>query len=103
MQVHFNQIYPGKSGYPEEFRRQLRDLVETVVANYKEVKNLWKKSEHIYCTREIDYGYSEFSSDQIWELKILTQKAGKYMELLLNVLADAEVFLTYIRRWRYNL
>lgn len=67
--IHFNQIYPGKSGYPEEFRRQLRDLVETVIANYKEVKNLWKKSEHIYCTREIDYGYSEFCSDQIWELK----------------------------------
>ena len=67
--IHFNQIYPGKSGYPEEFRRQLRDLVETVVANYKEVKNLWKKSEHIYCIREIDYGYSEFCSDQIWELK----------------------------------
>ena len=67
--VHFNQIYPGKMGYPEDFRKQLRDMVETVVAKYLGVNNLWKKADHLYCNREIYYGYGEFDSDKIWQLK----------------------------------
>ena len=67
--IHFNQIYPGKSSYPEDFRKQLRDMVETVVAKYLDKNNIWKKAEHIYCARDIYYGYGEFENDRIWQLK----------------------------------
>jgi hypothetical protein len=67
--IHFNQIYPGKSSYPEDFRKQLRDMVETIVAKYLGKNNIWKKAEHIYCSRDIYYGYGEFESDRIWQLK----------------------------------
>lgn len=67
--IHFNQIYPGKDSYPNDFRKQLRDMVETVVAKYKDVENMWKKSEDQWCSRDIYYGYGEFCSDQIWRLK----------------------------------
>lgn len=67
--IHFNQIYPGKATYPQEFRKQLRDMVETLVANYLEVDNMWVKDTMCDCYRDFCYGYGEFDSDNIWRLK----------------------------------
>lgn len=67
--VHFNQIYPGKSAYPEDFRKQLRDKVETVIADYLEMPNIWVKTTDSWCAREIYYGYGEFDSFNIWKIK----------------------------------
>jgi len=67
--IHFNQIYPGKDAYPEEFRKQLRDKVETVVATYLDTTNMWVKAENSCCWRENYYGYGEYDNFNIWKLK----------------------------------
>lgn len=67
--IHFNQIYPGKHAYPDEFRKQLRDKVETVIADYLEMPNIWVKTTDSWCAREIYYGYGEFDSFNIWKIK----------------------------------
>lgn len=67
--VHFNQIYPGKSAYPDAFRKQLRDMVETVIAKYKGVDNIWTRAQDCDCYRDYCYGYGEFDCDNIWKLK----------------------------------
>lgn len=67
--IHFNQIYPGKQAYPDEFRKQLRDKVETLVANYMEFPNVWVKTTDTYCSRVHYYGYGEFDCDNIWKVK----------------------------------
>lgn len=67
--VHFNQIYPGKDAYPEDFRKQLRDKVETVIANYLEIENIWVKDTDSECYRDYGYGYGEFECDKIWKVK----------------------------------
>ena len=67
--IHFNQIYPGKDAYPEDFRKQLRDKVETVIAEYLEIPNIWTKTSDTWCAREIYYGYGEFDSFNIWKIK----------------------------------
>ena len=67
--IHFNQIYPGKDAYPEDFRKQLRDKVETIIATYLNITNVWVKAENSSCWREYSYGYSEYDSFNIWKLK----------------------------------
>ena len=67
--IHFNQIYPGKDAYPDEFRKQLRDKVETLVAEYLEMPNIWAKTTDTWCSREVYYGYGEFDSFNIWKIK----------------------------------
>lgn len=57
--VHFNSIYPGKD-YPEEFEKILRDKVETLISNYKEIPNKWRRSKNVDCYRANSYGYTEF-------------------------------------------
>jgi hypothetical protein len=66
--IHFNTIYPGKS-YSEDFEKQLRVIVEDIVANYKGVENKWIKDENCNCSRYFEYGYSEYNRSYIWKLK----------------------------------
>ena len=70
--IHFNEIYPGKSNYSEAFRKQLREIVETYVTNYLKTENIWIKPENNWRNFEgrlIGYGYGEYDSNYIWSLK----------------------------------
>lgn len=69
--IHFNDIYPGKGKYDNEFRSQLRDVVETIVAKYlgKIDENVWTRDNNSYCSRLYPYGYGEFHSGNIYKLK----------------------------------
>lgn len=70
--LHFNAIYPGKSNYPEELDKRLRDIVETMVAETQGLTNKWKKAQrndmwtHIDCWRDLPYGYGEYSEAYIY-------------------------------------
>lgn len=78
--IHFNSIYPGKS-YEEEFYKQLRNIVETLVAQYMHVENKWRKNAHNVLIKKSDwqdwrhyvktyrhygYGYNEYENDNIY-------------------------------------
>lgn len=72
--IHFNDIYPGKYAYPATFTKTWRDIIETHVANYLQVKNLWVKANADgttlgNCLREFLYGYGEYNSDNVYVLK----------------------------------
>ncbi len=85
MAIHFNSVYPGRDDYDEEFVKKLRDVVETVVAKYREFPNKWKKNPYVeinnedsknpyfknhgyicHCEREHMYGYGEYRSEYIY-------------------------------------
>lgn len=65
--IHFNMIYPGKNSYPNDFRQNLRGIVENLVN--KDV--IWKKNEFysLDCYREFEYGYGEYDTDRIYYIK----------------------------------
>lgn len=65
--IHFNMIYPGKTSYEESFEKQLRCLVEKVVAQHLGVEDKWKKSNEADCWREYYYGYSEYDRNNVWK------------------------------------
>lgn len=69
--IHFNDIYPGRSDYKPEFYKQIREMVEGVVANYLGEENVWKRNaiSSIRIERVNPYGYSEYSDDNIYILK----------------------------------
>ena len=70
--IHFNEIYPGKRDYSNSFREQVRDIVETYVANYIKVENKWYKDEEIWRSfigREYPYGYGEYSDQYVYTLR----------------------------------
>lgn len=80
--IHFNSVYPGRGNYDSEFRRQLREIVEKVVADYADVPNKWRKnayiqvrsdlSDYVYnraqyrCDRYNYYGYNEYDDANIY-------------------------------------
>lgn len=66
--IHFNTLYPGKDRYGEKMQKDLRDKVETLVANYFKRENKWKKDYNHSTYRKFDYGYNEFSSHNLWSL-----------------------------------
>ena len=67
--IHFNFIYPGKESYNEDFEKQLREIVEGVIANYlPNIENKWQPDRSIDCNRITHYGYSEFSIFHIYSL-----------------------------------
>ena len=68
--IHFNAIYPGKNGYSDEFEKQLREIVEGIVAEYTNVENKWRINVNYSgnCERVFRYGYGEFSPSRIYTL-----------------------------------
>lgn len=79
--IHFNGIYPGRNDYDEEFKKQLRDVIETVVAEYTGIVNKWRKNPHVTvkdnghdvkctylydCYRENLYGYGEYRKEYVF-------------------------------------
>ena len=66
--VHFNTIYPGKT-YDDELEKSFREAVEIIVANYLEIRNMWKPldwSSSCTANRVNYYGYGEFSKGNMW-------------------------------------
>ena len=84
--IHFNKIYPSENTYTEQLEKELRIVVETVVANFLGLKNLWKRateSEYSKSTeRDYLYGYNEFSKDKMYlqsgsvleDIRVYTEK-----------------------------
>ena len=75
--IHFASPYPNRDGYDGELNKQLREVVEAVVANHAKVANIWKQNENymmpegwnqyrVQIQRVHCYGYSEFQNDYIW-------------------------------------
>lgn len=65
--VHFNDIYPGKSSYDNEFKKQLRGMVEKTIANFKGIEDIWRKNDgKCDCYREYYYGYSEYNDSDVY-------------------------------------
>lgn len=65
--IHFNAIYPGRSNYPADFAKLLRDFVETFISEKIGCRNMWKQDySKTGVWREYDYGYSEFSDHYAW-------------------------------------
>ena len=80
--IHFNGVYPGRSRYDDEFLKQLRDVVENVVASYAKIENKWRKNAYvqvksqsgdwtynraeIHCNRTHYYGYNEYDDCNIY-------------------------------------
>lgn len=60
--VHFNDIYPGRN-YDKSFYKILRNEVETLISNFKQIENRWKEilDDEVRTERDNYYGYSEFS------------------------------------------
>lgn len=75
--IHFANAYPNRDGYEGTLNSQLRDMVETIVANYKKVENKWRIQISLDGRMEVEihrknrYGYSEFDEDFIWVNKEL--------------------------------
>lgn len=67
--VHFNAIYPLRDNATNEFKKLLREKVETAIANYLLVDNKWRKSENCRIDRSYLYGYGEFFESNIYELE----------------------------------
>ena len=68
--IHFNEIYPGRNNYNDDFEKQVRNITETLVANYLNVENKWKNAEDIDTTRFYRYGYGEFHD---YKMKTLSE------------------------------
>ena len=67
MSIHFNNIYPTKHSYGNDFEKQLRSYTEKIVSDYMGVRDSWKHNDgSACCEREYYYGYGEFSEDYIW-------------------------------------
>lgn len=78
--IHFCGVYPGRSNYDDAFLSQLRDVVETVVANHAGVENKWRKNvcvqvkdgnwthsvPEVRCSRREYYGYNEYDESSIY-------------------------------------
>ena len=65
--IHFNNLYPTKGNYGEDFEKQLRSYTEKIVADYLGIRDSWKINKgSCYCEREYFYGYGEFSEDYIF-------------------------------------
>ena len=64
--IHFNSIYPGRGDYSDEFVKQLREMVETVIAEELKVNNRWKKNGYGSAYRVNPYGYSEYDSGNVY-------------------------------------
>lgn len=80
--IHFNTIYPGKSNYNEELQKRMRDIVESTVATYMNVPNLWTNNymhedfrtyRMFTIGRKTNYGYSEFCDEYIYFNKALVE------------------------------
>lgn len=82
--IHFASAYPNRNGYDGELNKQLREVVEAVVAKFAGVENKWKKNFTYNCRgwneyivrieRGIQYGYNEFQEDYIWVNSGLTAR-----------------------------
>jgi hypothetical protein len=69
--IHFNEIYPGKSSYSEEFHKTMRLVVEKWLSDALEMDNSWI-NPHNYSfilTRGHFYGYHEFHYGDVWTHK----------------------------------
>lgn len=66
--LDFCAIYPGKDAYDKAFYRQLREYIETLIADFKGKKNTWKRIEdYKYCSdRENPFGYNEFGQFDLY-------------------------------------
>ena len=64
--IHFNTLYPGKQNYDEEFEKQLRVIVEKVVADYCGFKDRWTREHYCRVWREYFYGYGEYEDMYIY-------------------------------------
>jgi len=81
--IHFNEIYPWKTDTPDDFRKMLRDKVETYFAEKAGLKNLWSHLDrytgeinnydfinHLHTYRECsEYGYGEYGSEHVYFIK----------------------------------
>ncbi len=50
--IHFNAVYPGKNNLSEDFKKTLRDIVETYFAKQLNKPNVWRKNKTDYKDRE---------------------------------------------------
>ena len=65
--IHFNTIYPGKGNYNEDFKKEMRGLVEKFVSEKMNFRNMWKRNDNnITIYRDNGYGYDEYDEDRIW-------------------------------------
>ena len=78
--IHFNGVYPGRSNYDDAFLKQLRDIVEAVVAKHAGVENKWRKNAYVQvksgdwtynkpevsCERREYYGYNEYDDCNVY-------------------------------------
>ena len=66
--IHFNQIYPGKGQYSDDFNKMFRNIIETFICDKLQVKNMWKSIDYnnISCDRDYLYGYNEYDYDFCW-------------------------------------
>lgn len=66
--IHFNDVYPCKD-CDDQLHKDLRDKVESFVANKLNMSNLWKRVTgdfSVYATREYCYGYNEFEKTRMY-------------------------------------
>lgn len=81
--IHFNEVYPWKYDTPDDFRKMIRDKVETYFAEKAGIKNLWGKLERYIDGKSnydfvrvlnpyryhSQYGYGEYNSDRVYFVK----------------------------------
>lgn len=73
--VHFNTIYPWKRDTGDDFKKLIRDKVETYLAEKINKENIWRKYNS-YEDKQInsyrihgEYGYSEYDNENVYMLK----------------------------------
>lgn len=66
--LDFCSVYPGKDNYNNNFCKELRNYLETLIAEYKGVENKWKTALNATSERGYFYGYSEFQSGELYYL-----------------------------------
>lgn len=84
--IHFNTIYPGKD-YDDELEKHFRDMVESVVANYLGIRNMWRqvdRESNVSTTRYYDYGYGEFRRAYMWYQSDSTPESIKVYDEEIN-------------------
>lgn len=65
--IHFNSIYPAKGRCDEDFKKQLREMVENLVSNELKIPNLWKINDgSVYIGRTYNYGYNEYEDNSVY-------------------------------------
>ena len=91
--IHFNDIYPGRSDYKPEFHKQIRGLVEEVVAKHLGEENTWKSNPNRtrYDIERVNpYGYSEYDFERIYMLKSIYDTAdGEIIKVFDEKIEDA--------------